>query len=592
MGERCIYPPAVDARLGNPKAKGEEMNEKQSEKVEVKRFTSNKVEAIEITSILPSPMNTRRSGVAAELEELAASIKAQGVLQPVTARYTDEKAPELIFGHRRLEAAKLAGLTVLPVIFCEMDDAQVIQAQLIENVQRADIHPMDEAEAYEALLKKHDMSAEDIAAKAGKSRTFIYGRMKLLALVPEARKAFLAGELSPSVALLLARIPVEELQNNALAEINPEWRQQDGRPIATAEALRTIESGYMLNLSAASFSKKDVELVPAAGSCIDCENRTGNQAELFADIKSADMCTDPGCYAEKREAHWVIISTKAKENLEPVLSDSEAKKKFSGTYLNYNCGFKDLADDCPQSEAKKPESYKRFFAKAKVEVEKILARDGGGNVRELVADTELARALKAAGVKGSAIPPSTSSASRNPAQKAQDNKTKAAKATGRRAVDAIAAKAATVKTLGPGFWRLLLELVIPSVHSFATKRVFEHLGVTKLTTAWGEPSAGFTKTLSKLPENEARSIVLELLLTERLEYVSTLPPVLKKAAAFYRVDLKKIAAQVKAEAKPKKKKAPVMPKRSSPASSSKRPAAKKKASTKKKPARKKASSKK
>src|SRR5262245_11645518 len=150
-----------------------------------------------------------------ELDELTESVKTFGVLQPIIVRrIPSEQAAgvtvpeyfEIVAGERRMLAAKLAGHVRIPANVLELNDQQVLEVQLIENLQRADLHPMHEAESYDELVHKYRHPIEEIYSKVGKSRTYVYNRMKLLALSTKARKAFYSGEISASVAEKLARV--------------------------------------------------------------------------------------------------------------------------------------------------------------------------------------------------------------------------------------------------------------------------------------------------------------------------------------------------------------------------------------------------
>jgi ParB/RepB/Spo0J family partition protein len=133
-------------------------------------------------------------------------------LQPLLARPLGDGGFELVFGHRRLRAAKLAGVASAPVMVRQLDDKEVLEEQIIENAQRDDIHPLEEAEGYERLHEQHGYSVDEIAAKVGKSRAFVYARMKLRALCPAAMEAFYGGKLTAATALYVARIPGEKLR--------------------------------------------------------------------------------------------------------------------------------------------------------------------------------------------------------------------------------------------------------------------------------------------------------------------------------------------------------------------------------------------
>ncbi len=281
-------------------------------------------------STTPAQKERREHFDKAELEELASSIKDAGVIQAILVRpFRDDHVRgecfEVVAGERRVIAARKAGLEEIPATIRDLTDEQVIELQLIENLQRAGLHELAEAEGYEQLLKKGH-TAEEIADKVGKSKATVYARMKLLDLIPDARKAYYAGKLSASTALYVARIPAS-LQKNALADITKlQGWGDDKAPMSARQAQKHIHDHYMLRLSDAGFKTSDPDLVPAAGACGPCPKRTGNQPELFGDIKGADVCTDPTCFKLKIAAHAERAIAQAAETGQPVLTGPEAKK--------------------------------------------------------------------------------------------------------------------------------------------------------------------------------------------------------------------------------------------------------------------------
>jgi ParB/RepB/Spo0J family partition protein len=154
----------------------------------------------------------------AAIAELAESIRTVGLLQPLVVRPRDDGF-QIIAGERRFLAAQAAGLDTVLAAVRELTDDQVLEVQLIENLQREGLHELVEAEGYEALMKRHGYTVDDLVAKVGKSRAYVYARLKLLALCKEGRKAFYDGKISASIALLVARIPGDSLQQEALKEI-------------------------------------------------------------------------------------------------------------------------------------------------------------------------------------------------------------------------------------------------------------------------------------------------------------------------------------------------------------------------------------
>ncbi len=238
--------------------------------------------------------NGRGHSDSAALKELTASIRAHGILQPLIVRRVKDGLAagatshlEVVCGHRRLEAARLAGLGAVPVIERDLTDEQAAEIQLIENLQREDLSPLDEAQAIERLLTL--VTLDEAQARLGKSRGYLASRIVLTRLPQEARLALEAGTLSLSVALMLARIPDDTLREQVAAEVqggrrvyDPDADEPTHAPLTVAEARKAFER-TMLKLEHATFDPQDPMLLGSAGSCTGCLKRTGNNADLFGD---------------------------------------------------------------------------------------------------------------------------------------------------------------------------------------------------------------------------------------------------------------------------------------------------------------------
>lgn len=264
------------------------------------------------------------------LQQLAANIAEMGVVQPILIRpvtpTTEQPEPyELVAGERRWRASGIAKVATIPAMCRTLSDKQAAEIQILENLQREDPHPLEEAEGYEQLMMNHGYNADQLADKIKKSRAYIYGRLKLCALTTEARQKFLDDQISASTALLVARIPVPALQARALAEITATSHYQP-EPMSYRSAQKHIQQRYTLDLSNANFDVSDAKLLAAAGSCSKCPKRSGNQPLVFADIKSADVCTDPDCFEEKRAAHYAKVIVIANKTGIPVIEGDEAKQ--------------------------------------------------------------------------------------------------------------------------------------------------------------------------------------------------------------------------------------------------------------------------
>ncbi len=270
---------------------------------------ANEYCALPLQELRESPTNPRQHFDENALQELAASIKTQGVLSPILVRTLPENFPEhfeIVTGARRFRAAQLAGLDAVPVRIVSLSDNEALEVQVVENLQRSEIHPLDEARGFRALLQLDGAGYDihKISAKIGKTPNYVATRLKLTELVPEVADAFLKDGLAIGHALLIAKLP-EGMQKEALSQAYASaWgdgkHERVLKPIASLQAW--IEQHVFLQLDKVPFPKDDATLVPEAGSCLDCPKRTGFNKLLFPDTQR-DSCTDPCCFNKKLEQH-------------------------------------------------------------------------------------------------------------------------------------------------------------------------------------------------------------------------------------------------------------------------------------------------
>ncbi len=430
---------------------------------------SNRTADVKVEAIAPGGTNPRKAFDPAAMAELVESVKQHGVLQPVLLRpWPAEKKPpkgtapqyELVAGERRWRAATTAGLVEIPALVRDLMDAEALEIQVIENLQRSDLHPLEEAEGYEQLMKVHSYTAEDLAAKVGKSKGYVYARLKLCALVPEARKAFHEGKLNPSTALLVARIPVPDLQKRATKEITePSW---SGEVMSVRTAAEHLQRYYMLRLAEAPWPTADAQLVPAAGACTTCPKRTGNQRELFSDVKSADVCTDPSCFDQKRAAWQVRMRAEADAAGREVITGKQAKAIKPHENSSYMSGYIRLSDPC--YEDPKSRTYQVLLGKAASAA--ALLEDP--KTKELVPVMPRAAVTKALKEKGyswanRAAAAKSSRPSTSPAGdswKAQQKREAAARERWKKAKNAIAAAVAAAVKKASATRGILAEIVL------------------------------------------------------------------------------------------------------------------------------------
>lgn len=297
-----------------------------------------------------SPLQYRKTYSDATIAEIAATITDTGrIHQPLVVRlnypnplfrdaYDPQDGFEIVFGHSRKRGGMLAGLAGAPCVVRNMTDAQVRAAQAAENIARADVHPIEEAEGFRAMLDQDQITADELAATLGKSRSYVYGRLKLLALCPDVRRACLAGEIGTEVGLLIARVGGPKMQTKALGYIDAKYYSPtDGGKKSFRQIRDLLNERFTLDLKDAIFDVNDEILLPSAGYCGRCPKRSGNAPE-FADITEgkkeyghsrmtvgADICTDPDCFDAKKKAHLAREAAKLAAAGKTVITGNKAR---------------------------------------------------------------------------------------------------------------------------------------------------------------------------------------------------------------------------------------------------------------------------
>ncbi|MGV3619091.1 MAG: ParB/RepB/Spo0J family partition protein [Fimbriimonas sp.] len=272
---------------------------------------TERFEIVPLASIEPSPTNPRNRFDAEKLEELAESIREKGVVQPVVVR-PHPAIPgtyELVCGERRYRGSKLAQAETIPAMVRELSDADVLEIQLLENNQREDVHPLEEADAIRRCLDAGVYGApgtkaavEALAAKLGKSARYVYDRLALCKLTEEARMELAEGNISAGHASLLVRLTPEG-QRECITRLLYDWNWDGGRRVraerkaecnvSVRDLANHIAMALMKDLAVAPFDVADAELVGRCGSCLTCEKRDG------ATETAVGKCLDASCFEEK-----------------------------------------------------------------------------------------------------------------------------------------------------------------------------------------------------------------------------------------------------------------------------------------------------
>jgi ParB family chromosome partitioning protein len=187
-----------------------------------------------IESLKPNPRNPRRTFRDEELTELAESIRERGIIQPIVVRETGDGSYEIIAGERRWRAAQRAGLHDVPIAIVDATDIQSLEYAIIENVQRADLNPIEEASGYLALIEQCNHTQEQVAQIVGKSRPYVANLLRLLKLSEPVKELIRKGQLSAGHARLLVGQPnaldiaLEAIAKGMSVRQLEEWAREDG----------------------------------------------------------------------------------------------------------------------------------------------------------------------------------------------------------------------------------------------------------------------------------------------------------------------------------------------------------------------------
>ena len=356
---------------------------------------------LELVLISPSLTNPRKTFNEAKMLDLAESIKASGVHQPIlvrplpasrledTFRNRGDGNPlpthEIVSGERRYRASKLAGQKTIPAMIRPLSDAAVLEIQIIENLQRDDLTELEEAEGYQRLCDETGIAKEQVGERIGKSRSYVYGRMKLLDLTVAPREALRKGEIDASRALLIARIPDEKLQLDALGAATE--KDFHGSPRLSYRAFQTwVQQNVMLKLATAIFPINDANLLPGAGACPECPKRTGAAPDLFADVDGPDVCTDPKCFHSKEEAHRTSLVAIARAKGMTIIEGREAKEiKPPGTAVSFMRGYTSL-DEQTYVDGERTSLRDLLSDKERKKQVTLLVDPDGGDLIEIVSD--------------------------------------------------------------------------------------------------------------------------------------------------------------------------------------------------------------
>jgi len=504
---------------------------------------------------------------------------------------------EIVFGESRWRSAGelaeegLTGFDEIPCFVRTATDLEVKEQQMVENLARNDLDPVEEAQGYMDLLAFRDAEGkpahtlDTLAARVGTGTARIRQRLALLYLPPDAKAAVIDGTLPPKTGFLIGSLPTPELREKFAKAVMTPISSIGPLPFRAAKMLRETE--FARDLRPAQFSREDAELVPIGtdemgarvrgGACEDCPMRSGNSPEIYGDVHP-NLCMNPSCYAAKESARWErwqAEQTDAAKHRRAVSREEleDVRPVTDGMIELYGKKMVRATDRLPaqlltEEGASKAPTWKQ--ATKGQEVELLVIPDEKGRPVEYVslevATTAAVEAEKVASkglVKTAAPGPSKENEDQHKSRvMAQQRETMITDRVNEARMAAVIEKASAGKALPPNFWTFVGRILIKTVdehgdiHDVALRRMPDN----------EESSLEAVEThFAKLPEHQKVGFCLELVLmccyqVDRQEW-------LDHAADMYGVDLKAVKKTVMDEVK-KEEKAKAKPSEKVPRESS------------------------
>ena len=283
----------------------------------IQSVAERNITMVALASIQPSGYNPRKNFDETSLAELAESIRQQGVLQPIGVRPIADDRLEIVFGERRYRASLMAGLEEIPAIVMEISDETAEEMAVTENLQRKDVTPIEEANAYQKLIESGRHDVQSLAVQFGKNESYIRTRLKFVSLIPEIARLLEQDEITISVASEICRYGEDiqrEVYDKHLKEgtIYNSWRG-----LKASDVAKNIEQHYTTDLGRYSFDKT---------LCLSCPHNTNNMM-LFCE-GGCGNCANRTCLAEMNASH---LTEKAVQFMEQYPTVSLCHQEY-----NYN----------------------------------------------------------------------------------------------------------------------------------------------------------------------------------------------------------------------------------------------------------------
>lgn len=495
---------------------------------------------------LGDPLRPQFSPRVESLIELAATMTPPaGILQPLIVRAVQGKeGHEIVAGHRRWYAAQIAELGTVPVIVRPVADAIIVELMLIENLQREDLNPLEEARGVESLLQLTDEQGRNawtvgtVAAKIGRSEKHVFNTRRILRVPAKFHAKIEDGSLPRTICYLIAAIPDPKLRAQAATEI---VKGDYHGPFTKRAAKEHIRRNYMVELRGTPFDPRDAELVPvkeeagervAGGACDTCPLNSANRKDDDDEAGHITMCMNPACYQAKVDAHVRSAMQRAEAAGDKLVTGAAAKKLmgWDGNVLS-GTGKVKLTDK-PTGEIiggkKAPTWGKMLAGEVKAEVTTVI--DEKGRVCRMVDRGQAIEAAQQNGFKDLFV----AGAAKKSARTDEDVKMKERRAkelaeskletaTACAWMDALVVHVAA-NGVSEQAWRVMLELAIGHAGADGRRWVINRRAIemvkTKSSYAGEQPDleATLKKHAALMKQAEISALVVELLLAQGMRW--------------------------------------------------------------------------
>lgn len=482
----------------------------------------------------PSPHHHRT--MYGDMEALAASIKSVGIIHALVVRRVGPRL-ELVAGERRRRAAGLAGLVEVPVDVRDLSDDQAIEIQARENIDRQNLHPMDEA-AYYADFSARGYDVGDIARRFARPRGEVVRRLRLLSLIPAARTAYARGHCDDDGALAIA-VQSPSVQTDVIAAL-------EVGSLQTEEVVGYCRREFTASLAELPWRLDDAEVVPLAGACAACPKRSGQQRDLFVDMPG-DRCLDIACYRSKMDASYALALKRA-DGVHVVICDSDTPSVFVPTAggrpaVMKSSGYVDAEGGCPHLTGHTWREAVHQAADSENMPGEIIARDQDGRPRVLYREAIVSKLVRRSDAAQAAR---DAAAAADPTRSDETIVARVEQRIRKAVIEQIAEQSARTDA---DAWGWIVERVLSAATS-RSRQATAHQFEDELRELGVEVSADGLVELVRKSNRRAKQVAIAVLVREEADVVGELPDTLKDLAKVCGVDVRAIERQIRKDREP------------------------------------------